>query len=68
MSLLGIVAVIWLIYSIIKENYEINNPNSKTNRKVREYEREQCKRLGVEPFEERMKHIVDESKISQNEK
>lgn len=66
MGIIGVIAVVWLIYSIIKEQYEINNRNSKTNRKVREYEEEQCKRLGIEPFEERLKQIVEESKDRQN--
>jgi hypothetical protein len=61
MGLLGAFAVIWLIFKIIKEQYDIKNPDSKYNRDARKYLEEQDKRFGREPFEERMKHIVEES-------
>ena len=61
MGLIGALAVIWLVYKIIKEHYDINSPNSKYNRDTRKYLEEQDKKFGREPFVERMKHIVEES-------
>lgn len=47
MGLLGAIAVIWLVYKIIKEQYDIKNPNSKCNRDTRNYLEEQKKRLNI---------------------